>query len=292
MRRRQEFFSITQCHRTYDKVEGKFKFDISYETHAALTPRSLIVAEAFGLGIDEAQKFKVLDAELKIRPRDVVYVTGDSGSGKSVLLRAIKADLNSEAADLSEIQVDENKPLIETVGETVEEGLELLSEVGLNDAFLFLRTYTQLSEGQKYRYRIAKLIESGKQWGIMDEFAACLDRETAKIIAFNLQKIARKQGKAVIVATTHNDLFDDLKPNVYVHKRFGKEIETRYYSNSTAQECSLISEMKIEDGNRDSWLELSGFHYRGHNLSVPRKIFRLVRGQELIGVIVYSYPAA
>ena len=124
----------------------------------------------------------------------------------------------------------------------------------------------------------------------MDEFAACLDRETAKIIAFNLQKIARKQGKAVIVATTHNDLFDDLKPNVYVHKRFGKEIETRYYSNSTAQECSLISEMKIEDGNRDSWLELSGFHYRGHNLSVPRKIFRLVRGQELIGVIVYSYP--
>ena len=290
MRRRQEFFSITQCHRTYDKVEGKFKFDISYETHAALTPRSLIVAEAFGLGIDEAQKFKVLDAELKIGPRDVVYVTGDSGSGKSVLLRAIKADLNSEAADLSEIQVDENKPLIETVGETVEEGLELLSEVGLNDAFLFLRTYTQLSEGQKYRYRIAKLIESGKQWGIMDEFAACLDRETAKIIAFNLQKIARKQGKAVIVATTHNDLFDDLKPNVYVHKRFGKEIETRYYSNSTAQECSLISEMKIEDGNRDSWLELSGFHYRGHNLSVPRKIFRLVRGQELIGVIVYSYP--
>jgi hypothetical protein len=30
--------------------------------------------------------------------------------------------------------------------------------------------------------------------------------------------------------------------------------------------------------------------YRGHNFSVPRKIFCLVRGDELCGVIVYSYP--
>jgi ABC-type ATPase with predicted acetyltransferase domain len=42
------------------------------------------VAEAFGLGIDDAQRFKVLDAELKIGPQDIVYITGDSGSGKSV----------------------------------------------------------------------------------------------------------------------------------------------------------------------------------------------------------------
>jgi ABC-type Mn2+/Zn2+ transport system ATPase subunit len=92
--------------------------------------------------------------------------------------------------------------------------LELLSKVGLNDAFLFLRTYNQLSDGQKYRYRIAKLIESGKQWWLMDEFAACLDRDTAKIVAFNLQKLARHQGKAVIAATTHSDLLEDLAPNV------------------------------------------------------------------------------
>ena len=91
--------------------------------------------------------------------------------------------------------MDPEKPLIETVGATVEQGLELLSKVGLNDAFLFLRTYSQLSDGQKYRYRIAKLIESDKQWWLMDEFAACLDRDTAKIIAFNLQKIARHKAK-------------------------------------------------------------------------------------------------
>jgi ABC-type ATPase with predicted acetyltransferase domain len=221
--RHQRDFRIRQFRRVYDRAEGKFTFNISYETHTKITPRSLVVAEAFGLGIDEAQKFKVLDASLKIGPKDIVYITGDSGSGKSALLRAIRADLGEEAIDLSEVAVDTEKPLIETVGATVEEGLELLSKVGLNDAFLFLRTYSQLSDGQKYRYRIAKLIESGKQWWLMDEFAACLDRDTAKIIAYNLQKIARQQGKAIIAATTHSDLQEDLKPSVLVLSGLGKK---------------------------------------------------------------------
>ena len=287
---RHRDFRIRQLRRIYNKAEDKFSFNICYETHTKITPRSLVVAEAFGLGIDEAQRFKVLDAELKIGPQDIVYITGDSGSGKSVLLRAIRADLGDEAVDLSEVVVDVEKPLIETVGATVEEGLELLSKVGLNDAFLFLRTYSQLSDGQKYRYRIAKLIESGKQWWLMDEFAACLDRDTAKIIAYNLQKIARQQGKAVIAATTHSDLQEDLKPSVLVRKRFGEEIKIDYYPNTPAIECSLIREMTIEAGTKEDWQKLSGFHYRGHKVAVPRKIFRLVRKNELCGVIVYSYP--
>ncbi len=48
--------------------------------------------------------------------------------------------------------------------------------------------------------------------------------------------------------------------------------------------------MKIEEGNREDWKKLCSFHYRGHGVSVPRKIFRLVRKDELCGVIVYSYP--
>jgi ABC-type transport system involved in cytochrome c biogenesis ATPase subunit/GNAT superfamily N-acetyltransferase len=290
MRDRRDVFRIRKCRRTYDRSQGKFSFNISYETHTRITPRSLVVAEAFGLGIDEAQTFKVLDAELRIAPTDIVYITGDSGSGKSVLLRALRQDLGDEAIDLSEVHIPPDVPLIETVGATVEEGLELLSKVGLNDAFLFLRTYSQLSDGQKYRYRIAKLIESGKQWWLMDEFAACLDRDTAKIIAFNLQKIARQQGKAVIAATTHNDLFEDLSPSVRVHKRFGEEIEIKYFPNNVASECSLIREMKVEQGTLKDWQKLSVFHYRGHKTSVVRKIFRLVRGGELCGVIVYCYP--
>ncbi len=134
MRRGREHFRIRQFRRTYDRGQGKFSFNISYETTVKLTPRALVVAEGFGLGVDQAQKFTVLDTELKIAPTDIVYITGDSGSGKSVLLRALRKDLGDEAVDLSEVTIDTEKPLIETVDATVEEGLELLSKVGLNDA--------------------------------------------------------------------------------------------------------------------------------------------------------------
>lgn len=110
--------------------------------------------------------------------------------------------MKAESINVSEIQPDPGKPLIETVGKTVEEGLGLLSKVGFNDAFLFLRSFEQLSDGQKYRYRIAKMMESKAQFWIMDEFAATLDRDTAKIVAFNVQKLTRQEGKAVLAATT------------------------------------------------------------------------------------------
>jgi hypothetical protein len=48
--------------------------------------------------------------------------------------------------------------------------------------------------------------------------------------------------------------------------------------------------MKVEEGNKKDWETLSPFHYRGHKVAVVRKIFRLLRGDELCGVIVYSYP--
>jgi ABC-type transport system involved in cytochrome c biogenesis ATPase subunit/GNAT superfamily N-acetyltransferase len=290
VRRRQEHFRIHRVRRVYDRAANKFSFYVAYETAAPITARTVVVAEAFGLGLDQERKFEVLDAELKIGPTDIVYVTGDSGSGKSILLKAIKKDLGDEVVDMSDVHVDPEKPLIETIGATVEEGLELLSKVGLNDAFLFLRTYDQLSDGQKYRYRLAKFMESKKQWWIIDEFAATLDRDTAKIIAFNLQKLARQQGKAVLAATTHRDLFEDLKPSVLVQKRFGKEIAISYYPNEPAAECSLAREMRIEPGTFKDWCQLSGFHYRSHNAGACRSVFCLRRGDELCGVIVYAYP--
>jgi len=223
--RKREFFRIQKFRRRYDREAGKFVFNIAYKTAVEISPRTVAVAEAFGLGIDEEKEFQIYDnVELKIGRKDVVYITGDSGSGKSVLLKAVKNDLDDEAVDMADSHTDPDKPLIETVGETVEEGLELLSRVGLNDAFLFLRKYSQLSDGQKYRYRIAKLVESGKQWWIMDEFCSTLDRDTAKIVAFNLQKIARKEGKAVIAATTHTDLLGDLNPSVHIHSGLEKKL--------------------------------------------------------------------
>jgi ABC-type ATPase with predicted acetyltransferase domain len=294
--RKREFFRIRQYARKYDRETGKFIINIAYETAAPEpTERVIGVAEGFGLGLDQWQKFVIYDnVELKIGPQDIVYITGDSGSGKSALLKALEKDIRQDmelsCINIADIKPATDKPLIETVGKTLEEALELLSKVGLNDAFLFLRSYEQLSDGQKYRYKIAKMIESQAQFWIMDEFAATLDRDTAKIVAYNLQKHARQEGKAVLAATTHTDLLEDLNPSVHIHKRFGKEIKVNYYPNKPAKECSLIKEMQITEGTTEDWRKLASFHYRSHKIAAPRKIFCLKRDRELCGVIVYCYP--
>jgi ABC-type ATPase with predicted acetyltransferase domain len=294
--RRREYFRITTFRRRYDRETGKFIINIGYKTASPKpTGRVVAVAEGFGLGLDQWEKFIIYDnVELNIDSTDIVYITGDSGSGKSVLLKAlekdIKGDMGLSTINIADIKPPLGKPLIETVGKTLEEGLELLSKVGLNDAFLFLRTYEQLSDGQKYRYKIAKMMESKAQFWIMDEFAATLDRDTAKIVAYNLQKLARQQDKAVLAATTHTDLFEDLNPSIHIHKRFGKEITVNYYPNKPAKECNLVKEMRVEKGSTEDWRKLAGFHYRSHKIVGPRRIFCLKRGDELCGVIVYNYP--
>ena len=292
VRHRCEHFRIRKFARRYDRKTGKFTFNISYETKTDVTDRTVAVAEAFGLGISDFQKHVIYDnVELRIGSEDIVYLTGDSGSGKSVLLSAIVRDLNpQEAARMSDVEIDPDKPLIDTVGDSVKEGLQLLSKVGLNDAFLFVRRYSQLSDGQKYRYRLAKLIESGAQWWIMDEFCATLDRETAKIVAFNVQKLARKLGRAVVAATTHTDLFEDLAPSVHIHKRFGKEIDVKYCPNKIKEQCSLLEEMKVEEGSYDDWKEIAPFHYRSHRVAFLQNIFVLKRGDRVCGAVVYVCP--
>jgi len=249
------------------------------------------VAEAFGLGVDKSRTQILYDnIRLHIGPQDIVYITGESGSGKSVLLKQLEKLLTPNVFDIRDIHVDHNKPLIDTVGKTVEEGLELLSRVGLNDAFLFIRKYSQLSDGQKYRYRIAKLIGTNTQYWVMDEFCSTLDRDTAKIVAYNVQKLARQERKAVLAATTHTDLFQDLKPSIHIHKRFGKEVKVHYYPNTPNTKCSLTKQMHIQTGTIEDYRQLAQFHYRETGgIPPPRKIFTLKRQKELVGVIVYSY---
>jgi len=289
--RLREFFEITKIAKRFDRASNTFNINIAYKTSTCITPRTLAVAEAFGLGVDKSRTQILYDnIRLHIGPQDIVYITGESGSGKSVLLKQLEKLLTPNVFDIRDIHVDHNKPLIDTVGKTVEEGLELLSRVGLNDAFLFIRKYSQLSDGQKYRYRIAKLIGTNTQYWVMDEFCSTLDRDTAKIVAYNVQKLARQERKAVLAATTHTDLFQDLKPSIHIHKRFGKEVKVHYYPNTPNTKCSLTKQMHIQTGTIEDYRQLAQFHYRETGgIPPPRKIFTLKRQKELVGVIVYSY---
>ena len=81
-----------------------------------LTKRVLDVSEAFGLGLDE-KEFVVYDnLKLQTKQGDCIYITGQSGSGKSVLLRELarqyRHDYKLNVGILDEVEL-EDKPLID-----------------------------------------------------------------------------------------------------------------------------------------------------------------------------------
>lgn len=207
-----------------------YTIDKRYTASVERSDRVLEVAEAFGLGLDD-KEFVVFDKQpIEIQPGDVVYVTGQSGSGKSTVLRELKplmAELGFSVVDIDTIAF-KDCPLIDQIGTDTNDALRLLSIAGLNDAYLFIRKPSELSDGQRYRFRLAKLIESKAQVWVADEFLAVVDRDTAKVIAFNMSRIARKVGATLIVATTHSDLRDDLAPSVFINKRYREKIEIAY----------------------------------------------------------------
>ncbi len=207
-----------------------------FMTRTERTPRVLEIAEAFGLGLED-REFVVFDNfQLDVNPGDVVYITGQSGSGKSLLLRELAKQLATKYS-VSDIDTVEllDAPLSQQLGKNTDEANRLLVQAGLGDAYLFIRKPQELSDGQRYRLRIAKLLENHSTVWVADEFGAVLDRETAKLVAFNLQKQSRKHNAIVIVATTHRDLKQELGPSIYVEKNYREKIKVELIENAKGE---------------------------------------------------------
>lgn len=141
------------------------------KTAVEVTPRVLEVAAMFGLGVDDQRERAVVPrCEIPLPHLNgrsgIVFVTGPSGSGKSTILKLIaetvergcgeqrctivRFDQLPALPDVSLVDVfcSESMPL--------DRALMLLSLTGLNEAFVMLRRPSQLSDGQRYRLRLAQ----------------------------------------------------------------------------------------------------------------------------------------
>lgn len=230
------------------------------------------ISEAFGIQDGYVREiFNLEEPEFQ----SVLYITGESGSGKSTIL--------NEFYEETEVSFDEDKPIFSLIDN---EPMKWLSFVGLGDAVLYVTPFKYLSDSQQKRFIILKMILENDII-VVDEFLSTLDRKTAKSVAFTFQKLIRKLNKRAVVATAHDDLTEYLMPNVKIQgKAFPSKFETTRYIEG--EFSNPFKEIEFEYVDKDYYrnLSLGELHYRGKYTGGTKEYLIAKFNNETIGVLV------
>jgi len=202
----------------------------SFKWEGTITNKVASVCRMFGLTVDRlTERHFNHSCQLEINEGDIVYLTGPSGAGKSVLLEELEKSVSaSDRVNLARIQLPSDKTLIDCIDGDLLRSLKMLSIAGLNDCFCILNQPRNLSEGQKYRFRLAMALAAKKKFIFADEFCSELDRITAAVISYNVHKFAKRTGTIFILASSHDDILLDLSPDVLVIKELSGPTEVIY----------------------------------------------------------------
>lgn len=210
-----------------------------------ISERAAAVMRMFGLTADRlTETSTTIDCRLEINDGDIVYITGPSGAGKSILLGELEKSVPaSDKVNLNEIKLPNDKSVIDCIPSALRyerhsdgdflQALKLLSIAGLNDVFCVLNQPANLSDGQKYRFRLAMALASEKRFIFADEFCSELDRITAAVISYNIQRHAKRTGVIFILASSHEDVLPDLAPDVLVAKELSGPTQVIYKRKMT-----------------------------------------------------------
>ena len=200
----------------------EFAISKSFSWHGKPTENVITVCRMFGLTIDRLrERRRIHKCYLKIQEGDIVYIYGPSGSGKTVLLKELEKSIPAEdRINLADIELPSDKAVVDCIDGSLLDCLDLLSTAGLSECFCILNPPSTLSDGEKYRFRLAMAMASKKKYIIADEFSSELDRITAASISIKLKKYAKKTGTIFILASCHYDTLLELAPDIIVTKDF------------------------------------------------------------------------
>jgi ABC-type ATPase with predicted acetyltransferase domain len=172
-----------------------------------------------------------------IRLGDIVLICGPSGAGKTTLLSLLAKKLvdpsTSPQGLTGSVEVPRtltvstlgplpsSRPLINSLGQrSFENSLFALNVSGLAEAHLYVKRFRELSNGQRYRAMVAKLIASQAEVWVADEFCGTLDPITANIVSRNLRRCAKNLGvTAILAAANWSEFIHELRPDTIVHLR-------------------------------------------------------------------------
>ncbi|MCL1861732.1 MAG: ABC transporter ATP-binding protein [Proteobacteria bacterium] len=150
-----------------------------------------------------------LDVELPIDEGDwqIGVIVGPSGSGKSSIgmkLGALYAPVWPATC-----------PIIDAIspGGDFNAVTNALAAVGLGSVPAWLRPFSVLSNGERFRATLARLVCEAPEFAVVDEFSSVVDRQIARIGAGAFAKAWRRTEARVVLLSCHYDILDWLEPD-------------------------------------------------------------------------------
>ncbi|MGV2107793.1 ABC transporter ATP-binding protein [Agrobacterium vitis] len=161
--------------------------------------------------VEDASRFE-LTADLAIDDMDwsVGLIVGPSGSGKTSLGRQV-----FETDRMASLDWPQDRPIIDVIAHDgdFDDATAALASVGLGSVPSWLRPYHVLSNGEKFRADLARIVCDQPQEIVIDEFTSVVDRQIAKIGALAFGKAWRRTKGRTVLLSCHYDIIDWLDPD-------------------------------------------------------------------------------
>jgi GNAT superfamily N-acetyltransferase len=242
------------------------RVDIEVKSELTLTPRMRQVCAMFDAPPSEKLSRRWTgDIPLDAKPWQIGLVVGPSGAGKSTIARQMFGEevRPQWPTDRSVIDCFDSSLSVEDV-------TAACGAVGFNTIPAWLRPYGTLSNGERFRVDLARVLSEphdGIRW--IDEFTSVVDRQVAQIGSYAIAKYIRKRPEAQFVAVgCHFDVIDWLQPDWIL------EPATMTLTWRSLQRRPGV-EVEIKRCSRSLWGLFAPYHYMSAELSTSATCFAL-----------------
>lgn len=252
--------------------------DIVRKSVIERTPRVLQLEGIFDIPPSERSELSWrVDLPVDERPWNIGLIVGPSGSGKTTIINEL-----FKAQIFNEFDWPRDKSILD--GFPAQMGIKeisaLLNSVGFSSPPSWMRPYSVLSNGEKFRVTIARALAESKELCVIDEFTSVVDRTVAQIGSAAVAKTVRRMGKKFIAASCHYDIEEWLQPD-WVYRPIDNSFTWRLLRRRP--------EIKLEvcKVHRSAWQYFKHHHYLSSDISPAAQCY--VAFWEGVPVAFYAF---